>query len=292
MTFLDDHRIWCFAWYKAVRWPSHGFQHVSTLSLSLSFWRSIRTVPLAKFPNFPKRGVINSNSRVAGLKKHINEVTFKQTSGKSIPLHWTKYVWSSHLQQLRLLGCLTWKKHNFIASEDCKHRNGLWFCAMDLHHAHGHDFHPKARQKLCRLSCSKHTEESQVAPGYRCFFFFGATFEFLMFNRRTQPSTGHLLLILLGLLNLETGSLLWAFLAVKFHEDLYHTDDSVEKGDHLEFVFWKGGLKVKCLKCYMDQLKRLWNIQSWSWFFCIPLTISLNHIHWSMDIMDSGCLQA
>ena len=31
------------------------------------------------------------------------------------------------------------------------------------------------------------------------FFVFGATFEFLMFNRRTQPSTGPLLCILFGI---------------------------------------------------------------------------------------------
>lgn len=113
-------------------------------------------------------------------KKHINEVTFKQLSYLESRFPCTeKNMFDHHISN----SCVCWvaslgKKHNFIAPEDCKHRNGLWFCAMDLHHAHGHDFHPKARQKLCRLSCSKHTEESQVAPGYRCFFFFGLPLSF------------------------------------------------------------------------------------------------------------------
>lgn len=101
-------------------------------------------------------------------------MTFKQLSYLESRFPCTeKNMFDHHISS----SCVCWvaslgKKHNFIAPKDCKHRNGLWFCAMDLHHAHGHDFHPKARQKLCRLSCSKHTEESQVAPGYRCFFRF------------------------------------------------------------------------------------------------------------------------
>ena len=140
------------------------------------------------------------------------------------------------------------KNDNFIAPEDCKHRNGLWFCAMDLHHAHGHDFHPKARQKLCRPSCSKHTEESQVAPGYRCFFFFGATFEFLMFNRRTQPSTGPLLCILFGIaqprnwffaLSVSDSKISWRSLSHRWFN-----------GERWPQTFvLKRWIESKCLKC-------------------------------------------
>lgn len=222
-----------------------------SLSLFHSFWRSIRTVPLAKFPNFPKRGVINWKSWVAGLEKNTsmkwrlnNYLIWKVDSPalKKICLIITSpaaaFVGLPHLEKNTI------SSPPRIVSIATGFGSVLWTFIMPMVMI----FILRQDRNYADYLVPNTRKSLKLPQAIDVFFVFGATFEFLMFNRRTQPSTGPLLVSFLGLLNLATGSLLWAFLAVKMSwRSLSHRWFNGERWPQT-FVL-KRWIESKCLKC-------------------------------------------